>query len=163
MNNIYLTGMPGSGKTTLAQGAAEKTNMKFVDLDALVEEKYCGSINEIFAEHGEAYFRGLEKAALKEAAAASGLFVATGGGIVLDPENVNIMQQSGTIIFIDRPLSNLLLDIETEKRPLLKEGREALVKLYEKRYEIYKSTADKIIINDGGTQEALDKLLTLLI
>ena len=159
VNNIYLTGMPGSGKSALGKEASRELNKEFIDMDSLIENKAGKSINEIFNEEGEASFRALEKEVLKNVSECSGLLVSTGGGIILDPENVQRMKESGTVILIDRPLELLVKYIDIRKRPLLKNGKEEIRNLYQKRYDLYRKSADIVLINDNGMEKALEKLL----
>ena len=159
MNNIYLTGMPGSGKSALGKEASRELNKEFIDMDSLIENKAGKSINKIFNEEGEASFRALEKEVLKNVSECSGLLVSTGGGIILDPENVQRMKESGTVILIDRPLELLVKYIDIRKRPLLKNGKEEIRNLYQKRYDLYRKSADIVLINDNGMEKALEKLL----
>ncbi len=135
--NVVLTGMPGSGKTTAGKIIAEKLNFKFIDTDDIITEKY-GNISDIFAAHGEEYFRKIEKEVILEASAQSGAVISTGGGAVLADENIKNLHHNGKIYFIDRPISDIL---PTSDRPLSSD-RASLEKRYAERFEIYKNTAD---------------------
>ena len=162
MNNIYLIGMPGCGKSALGKAAAKELNKGFIDMDSHIEDKAGKTINEIFCEEGEASFRMKEKDALKNISECTDLLVSTGGGIILDQENVQRMKESGTVILIDRPLELLVKYIDIRKRPLLKKGREEIINLHQKRYDLYLESADKILINDNGFESALLKLLNYI-
>ena len=107
------------------------------------------SISEIFADDGEAAFRELERAAVAKAAAESGAVIATGGGAVLDPRNVDALKRNGIVLFLDRPLSMLS---GTPDRPLARDG-EALRRRFEERYPIYCAAADDIIPGAGSVDE----------
>ena len=96
--NIVLTGYMASGKTTVGKALAKKLGMAFVDTDLMVEEKAGMKISEIFEKYGEAHFRSLEKDAVKEASKMDGVIIATGGGVVLDNENVSNLRQNGSVI-----------------------------------------------------------------
>lgn len=98
MNNIYLVGFMGSGKTSVGRELARKKKWQFLDLDDLIELREKRAISDIFSKEGEPYFRRIEKRALKEVAAEKKFVVSCGGGIVLDQENIKIMKETGKII-----------------------------------------------------------------
>ena len=94
MNNIYIIGMPGCGKSSLMSDVKKRLSVASLDLDSYIEEKNGKTISEIF-EDGEIAFRLLETKALKEVSKLDNLLVATGGGIVTAEENIGIMKRSG--------------------------------------------------------------------
>lgn len=152
--NLVLTGMPGSGKSTVGRLLAEMTGRKFVDTDRLITEKH-GDIATIFETRGEQEFRNLETEAVKEAAKQCGCVIATGGGAVLRNENVDALKSNGRIFFIDRPLEEL---IPTEDRPLSRDT-DAIRKRYEERYGIYTKTADAVIKVEGSADTVAKSIL----
>lgn len=156
--NIVLTGMPGSGKSTIAKALSKKLSKEFFDTDTLVVEKDGRQISEIFSCDGEEYFRNAETEAIKSVSQKSGVIIATGGGAVLRPENIDYLSSNGKIFFLDRPLDDI---IPTKDRPLAK-SREALEKRFNERYPIYKETADEIIDVDGNIQSTVNKILEFL-
>ncbi len=155
--NIVLTGMPGSGKSTIGAAISAKTGRELIDTDELIVEMAGMPITEIFSRFGEAHFRDLETEAVKQAAARSGVIIATGGGAVLRSENVAALKMNGRIFYIDRPLSMLL---PTDDRPLAG-TREAIIKRFEERHEIYEATADAIVENSGTVEGAMWKILRI--
>ena len=148
--NIVLTGMPGSGKTTIGRMLANQLNRGFIDTDELIVNKAGCAISEIFAKHGETYFRDLETEIIKEIAPRSGCVIATGGGAVLRPENVEALKMNGKLYFLDRDPALL---IPTEDRPLAS-SEEALLKRNKERYGIYRETADETV-PDNDPPEAV--------
>ena len=137
--NIVLTGMPGSGKSTVGAILAKQMEREFVDTDDLVVRAAGKSIPEIFAEHGETYFRDLETRVIREEVSQrSGLIVATGGGVILKQENVDLLSHNGRLYFLDRPLEDLL---PTEDRPLASSA-EAIRMRYRERYARYCETCN---------------------
>ena len=100
--NVVLIGMPGSGKSCVGAALAERLGMPLVETDAMVVEKTGRSIPDIFAQDGEAAFRREETAAARRAAAMEGTVISTGGGIILRPENMEILSATGTVYFLDR-------------------------------------------------------------
>jgi shikimate dehydrogenase len=149
--NVVLTGMPGSGKTTVGKLLAAMLGRAFIDTDKLIEEKY-GAISNIFETDGEKRFRELETEAVKKVSKNCGCVIATGGGAILRAENVEALKSNGRIFFIDRPLEAL---IPTEDRPLARDV-EAIKKRYEERCGIYNETAD-VVIKVNGTPECVSK------
>lgn len=146
--NIVLIGMPSSGKTTVGRLLSEMTGRELCDTDEYIVKKIGMPISEFFAKHGEAEFRKIEKETVAELAATGGKIIATGGGAVLDGDNVRALKRNGTIVFLDRAPENL---IATDDRPLASK-RSALEKLYAERYEIYSSVAE-VTINANKTPE----------
>ena len=143
--NLVLVGMPSCGKTTLGKMLALELNKEFVDTDNEIVKTAGMSISEIFEKFGEAHFRNIETEVILNLSKNQGLVIATGGGAVLKPENINALSQNGKIIFIDRPLDML---ITTDDRPL-SSNREALEKRYIERYSIYCFASDVRINADG--------------
>ena len=146
-NNLYLTGMMGSGKTSIGKVLALYTGLKFVDVDDLIAEDAGMTIPQIFEKEGEEGFRARERAALEKTAQTPNLIVATGGGAILREENVDIMHRAGLILFIDRPVEHILEDIDFSGRPMLREGAESVRKIHEARYPLYRQRCDVILDN----------------
>lgn len=116
---VYFIGMPGSGKSTVAAMVAEKLGFEFIDLDCKIEQTARCSIPELFRSHGETYFRELETLALADVLQKKDCIIATGGGIVKDIHNLELMQ--GIIIYLSVPVELLQERIMQSKieRPLL--------------------------------------------
>jgi shikimate kinase len=155
--NIVLTGIMGCGKTTIGRLLAEKLCIEFIDLDRYIEEKW-GCINELF-QKGEEYFRDIESQSVVEVSNKDGVVIATGGGVVKRMKNVAALKKNGIIFFIDRPLEDILSDIDTSERPLLKEGKERLIQIFKERYSLYISTCDVHIKNNGDIQPVVDDII----
>ena len=152
--NIVLTGMPGSGKSTIGKALSEKLGKEFIDTDELIIKNEKMPISEIFARHGESYFRFAETEAIKEASAKSGFVIATGGGAVLKKENVDYLRSNGKIFFLNRPIEDIL---PTDDRPL-SSTRADLQKRFDERYPIYQKTADEEIFVDGKVENAVRRI-----
>lgn len=159
MGNIYLTGMMGCGKSTLARRVAQAAGLRALDLDRAIEGDAGMSITRIFAEKGEEYFRELESNVLFDVHRLDGLVVATGGGTILSDRNYELMRHSGIIIFIDRPVEDIVSTVDTSRRPLLKDGPEKARAIMEQRRQRYESTATRIVRNDGTTAQAVRRIL----
>lgn len=147
--SIVLIGMPSSGKTTVGRILAEKCGKQLADTDEYIVRKIGIPISDFFAKHGEAEFRKIEKETVAELSATGGRIIATGGGAVLDAENVRALKQNGVLVFLDRRPENL---IATDDRPLASR-RSALEKLYAERYDIYCAAAE-LHIDANTTPEA---------
>ena len=142
MNNIYITGMMGCGKTTLGKELAKAAGRPFVDLDDEIVRRAGKSIPEIFAEEGEEAFRQRETEALRALSERENLIVACGGGTILREENVALMRETGRVLLNDRPLSRILSDITYDGRPVIAGGEEKLRRVYAERYTLYRKTCD---------------------
>lgn len=152
--NIVLIGMPGSGKSTIGKALSQKTGKEFLDTDEMIVSSY-GNISDIFSQKGEEYFRDIESEAVLEASKLSGKIIATGGGAILRNKNVEHLRQNGCIVFLDRPLCDI---IPTDDRPLSKDIR-ALEKRFEERYDKYLSAADVKIDIDGIVENSVNKIM----
>ncbi|MCK9604528.1 MAG: shikimate kinase [Candidatus Omnitrophica bacterium] len=147
MNNIYLVGFMGTGKTSVGKELAKKKKWPFVDLDELIEFKEKRLIADIFAKDGEPYFRRVEKQVLKEVSKEKKLVVACGGGIVINPENIRIMKENGVMICLTAsPKVILKRTSGYAHRPLLNVREpEKQISLLLKLRSPYYAKADKII------------------
>lgn len=155
MENIILIGMPGCGKSTVGQELAHRLGRKFVDADSVVEEQAGLSIPEIFAAEGEAGFRQKETAVLSQLGKESGTVIATGGGCVTREENLPLLRQNGTIIWLKRDLALL----PTEGRPLSQAGKAE--EMYRIRKPLYQAFADAVVDNTTPAQ-AVASILNIL-
>lgn len=142
--NIVLCGFMGCGKTTLGQQLASLTGREFIDTDAYIEGKTGLTINEIFAKYGEDYFRALEKKCISKVAQKSNCIIATGGGTVLDKDNVLSLKSNGKIFFLDVPFDVICHRVyRCTNRPLAQNlDKSNLKKLFNTRQKIYKACAD---------------------
>lgn len=160
-NKIVIIGMPGSGKTTIGRRLAEKTKKKFIDLDEYIVKSTGKTIPELF-ENGEEYFRKIETKACMEIAGYNDLIISTGGGVIKKSINMKVLRKNAVIIFLDRPVKYIMGDIKVQSRPLLKEGKEKLLALYEERYALYKKYADVIIVNNRKMKEVMDDFIEVM-
>ena len=100
MKNLYLIGFMGAGKSTIAKVLAKKCPAKRIEMDQLIEEQQGMAITDIFAAHGENYFRDLETELLRSFSESTGYVVSCGGGSVLRDENAALMKENGCIVFL---------------------------------------------------------------
>lgn len=124
MGAVILTGFMGTGKSSVGRFLARTSGREFLDLDALIVAGAGRSINEIFAEEGEPFFRSLETAELRRLVGRQGDFVlATGGGAVLAPENRAIFRELGTVVNLTAPSDAISHRLRhATDRPLLSDG-----------------------------------------
>lgn len=153
--NVVLTGMPASGKTTVGKTIAENLGKTFCDTDELIVKKAGMTIPEIFEKFGEEYFRDLESSVIKEISGRTGVVIATGGGAVLRNENVRALKLNGKIFFLDRAPEKL---IPTEDRPTAS-TTEQIMKRYEERYPIYKSSCDYVVSDKETVLDAATEII----
>ena len=139
--SIVLTGMPGSGKTTVGKLLAAQLGRRFYDSDDEITSRTGRTPNEIIREDGEAAFRDVERDVIAALALEPGCVIATGGGAILRGENIRHLRANGRTFFLDRPLDDIL---PTDDRPLSSD-RAALEKRYAERYPVYTATADAVI------------------
>ncbi len=152
--NIVLTGMPGSGKSTVGK-LLKIDGFEFIDTDEEIKKRAGCTIKELIDDKGEHYFRDLESEVIKDVSANSCRIISTGGGAILREENVDCLKRNGKLFFIDASLERLK---PTDDRPL-SNNYEKLEKLYSERIDIYKSTAD-IIVPDMKTPYELAEYIT---
>ena len=158
MKNIILIGMPGCGKTTFGRKLAEELGRDFYDADEVLVMRERRTIEDFFAE-SEAAFREAETRTLKYLAEMEGVIIATGGGAVTRPENMELLSKNGTIVFIDRKPEKIYATINDVVRPLLADDKLRLFNLYNDRIELYKEYATYLIGNNGASEETVEKLL----
>jgi len=120
MRNIVLVGFMGTGKTSVGRQLADRLGLAFVDMDAVIEAHEGRPVPRIFAESGEPYFRALERDRVRELAARDGLAIATGGGVVLNPDNTRDFSLSGVLVCLTASPETILARVAAEThRPLL--------------------------------------------
>lgn len=158
--HVFIIGMPGSGKTSLGRRAARELGLSFTDTDArILSAMGCEDMQELYAKCGEAGYRRAEHNMLVQVTRETPGIISTGGGMIIDPVNRQIMRAWGLIILIERPLEDLLGDIKLERRPnLLEKGLSEVERLYAERMPVYHKTADIILRNDQGYHMGLYSL-----
>jgi len=156
MQNIILIGMPGCGKSTVGFKLARTTSRWLVDADQELVKRAGMEIPAYMEKYGLDAFRKLESEVLRELGKESGLVIATGGGCVTKEENYPSLHQNGTMIWLQRELSQL----PTAGRPISQsEGVEAI---YEKRKPLYEAFSDIAVQNTGNVDETVEQILNML-
>ena len=152
LENVVLIGMPGCGKSSVAQRLGERLGREVVECDAYIEQQAGKTIPEIFAEGGETAFRRLETEALRELGKRSGIILSTGGGCVTRSENYPLLHQNGTIFWLLRSPWKL----PSDGRPLSQaESAEAM---YARREPMYRRFVDVKIDNEGAIERAVEAI-----
>lgn len=159
--NIALIGMPGSGKSTLGKILSRKIDMEIIDVDTYIEKEEKKTISEIF-EMGEEYFRDIESKYVNKISDCEGTVICTGGGVIKKEINIKNLKKNSTIVFIDRPLEYIISDVEIDSRPLLKDNKEKIYKLFQERYELYKKYCDIHILNNKDMYMAVEAIIKKL-
>ena len=153
-----LIGLSGCGKSTVGAPLSRRLKMLFVDMDSYIVRKEGKSVREIFAQNGEAYFRARETEAAKNLSECGGKVIATGGGVVLNPRNIEYLKQNGIVVFLDRTPDEILKKINLEIRPLLAEKKEKLYEMDAARRPLYEQSANLTVRGSASVAETAEKL-----
>ena len=161
--HIFLIGMMGCGKSTIGQRLAARLQAPFLDLDDDIVAFEGRNIPDIFAAVGDAGFRLCETAALRRACAAPPCVVATGGGIITREENIALMRESGLVIFLCRPLEDMIRDVRQDTRPnLAGDKAERMRTLFAAREALYRRAAHVEFCNSHAPDEDAAQLAGLI-
>lgn len=163
MANLVLIGFMGSGKTSVAKELSKLTGMKAVDTDAMIEKKSGKKIKTIFAQKGEAYFRILESKAAIKAAGMKNTVIATGGGIIKNPDNIKALKKTGTVIFLKNSFSVAEARLKNKKdRPLFsRDNMKQAKRLFRERLPVYAGSADITVNTDKKSiKEAVEEIVS---
>ena len=158
----------GAGKTTIGNELSKILDYKFIDMDDEIEKRIGMSIVEIFQIYGENKFRELVTNLLKEVILQDKIIISTGGGIIKEKINREILKNEDNVFFLDGSINTLINHIsnETDKRPLLKSSNNLYKKiknLLNERYENYeKCSKIKIDINNKNINEVTSQILVYI-
>ena len=162
--SIFLIGMMGSGKSSTGPILAEILKYKYVDLDVLIEKLTKKTIDKVFSEEGEEYFRDLETQCLQEIIKLPSVVVSTGGGVVLKKENWGFLRQ-GIIVWLDinKEIALNRLNSKDNIRPLLKGNIDIKYEeIFQTRKDIYAQADLRVEINNEGVKNVAKKILNAL-
>ena len=164
--NIFIVGPMGSGKTTVGKIVASELFLDFHDTDVKIEDSTGVTIDWIFDIEGEAGFRKRETTILKEMVALNSIVLATGGGIVIEEENRELLASRGTVFYLHTPLNTQVERTAKDKdRPLLKDKdpEKVLADLQELRQSLYEEVSDHIIDTEGKSgSEVANEIVRLV-
>ena len=163
--NIVLVGFMGSGKSTVGKKLAGRLGMTFVDMDTIIEERAGKPIPRIFAEEGEPHFRTLERALAGELSLRTGLVIACGGGVVLNPDNIRDYNRSGLVVCLTAtPEVIFERTSRARNRPLLEERdrMQRILDLLEKRRTLYASIPHKVDTSTVSAERVVETILKMI-
>lgn len=165
--NIVLIGFMGTGKTSVGLALAKRLGRPAHDADALIEAEEHRKIAQIFEERGEDYFRQLEKKKIEELSELEGVILTTGGGAILDPENVERLKKNGVLICLSASTETILKRVgRSRNRPLLKKAadpQKAVEELLARRRSQYEHAADATVVTDGKTPDEVARMIETLL
>jgi len=164
--NIFIVGPMGSGKTTVGKIVASELFLDFYDTDSTIEEKTGVTIDWIFDIEGEGGFRKRETLVLKDLVALNSIVLATGGGIVIEDENRELLASRGTVFYLHTPLNTQIERTAKDKdRPLLKNknASEVLINLQNARQFLYEEVSDYIIDTENKSGSEVAKEIVKLV
>ena len=145
MNNLFLIGFMGAGKSSVSAGLGRMLGREVVEMDERIAAQEGMSIPELFAQKGEPYFRACETALLKSFAQGAPRIVSCGGGVPLREENVAAMRESGTVVLLTASPEVILERVkDSDERPLLQGHKDVpyIAALMEQRRPKYEAAAD---------------------
>lgn len=162
--NIVLVGFMGTGKTSVGKGLARRLGLEFLDMDKVIVERQNKSIQQIFAENGEPFFRMLEKNLAKELSAQKGRVIATGGGIVLNPDNIKAFSGTGLVVCLTATPEAILKRVERDTtRPLLATGDKMtkITELLNARKHLYDAIPVRIDTSALQVPDVINRIIAI--
>ena len=162
--NLVLTGMMGVGKSTVGRKLAKKLKLKFADIDQIIESKEKTTINAIFKNKGEDYFRKIETKVTLEELKKINLVIALGGGAFINKKIRQEVKDSSVSFWLDASLKSLLPRLKNlKKRPLLNKDNleKKMNKIYSERKKIYDKSNFKIKCDSMKIDEIVNKVIKL--
>jgi shikimate kinase len=161
-DKIYLVGFMAAGKTTVARALARRLDWQAVDVDELIEQREHLTVSDIFAKHGEAYFRAREREVLLDQTAPRHLVVATGGGTFADPQNRAAINQDGVSVWLDVPLDRLIDRVPADRRRPLAADRAGFERLYHQRRAAYEQAHVRLDAGRASVDALVEQLVDWL-
>ncbi len=161
--NLYLVGFMGTGKTTIGRAAAQRMGFTLLDSDQEIERASGKTIADIFAQEGEAAFRAKERAFIESGHPDRGCVVACGGGLVVQPGMLDLLNRRGVVVCLHASLETILRRTQGNRtRPLLNvdtDPLERIRQLYAAREPIYKRAGSVLLTDARPTADILAHLL----
>lgn len=161
-DKIYVVGFMAAGKTTLARALANRLDWRAVDIDELIEQRERCSVSEIFARHGEPYFRAVERAVLLDQLPPRHLVVATGGGTFVDPSNRAAINGDGVSIWLDVPLDRAIARLPSDGRRPLAADRTEFERLYHQRRAAYQQAHLRVEAGRASADALVEEVIDWL-
>ncbi len=165
MKNLVLVGFMGSGKTSAGKLAAQRLSMTFVDMDDVIEQRHGQTISEIFESKGEAFFRQHVRELVRELTTKQDQVIATGGGVVLDPNNIRDLGRKGVVIccWVDQRVAHERTK-HAKRRPLLESDTDRLTRiesLLRQRESLYKAIPNRIDTSAMTVEQQADEIVRI--
>jgi shikimate kinase len=161
-DKVYLVGFMAAGKTTVARALAKRLDWQAADIDELIEQREHLSVADIFARHGEAYFRAVERAVLLEQMPARHRVVATGGGTFVDPQNRAAINSDGVSVWLDVPLERAIARMPADGRRPLAADRAEFERLFRARREAYQLAHVRLDAGRASVDALVEQLVDWL-
>lgn len=161
-DKVYLVGFMAAGKTSVGRALARRLDWKFIDIDDLIERQEHLTVAEIFARHGEPYFRAAERAILLDQLNARHAIVATGGGTFADPQNRAAIRNDGVSVWLDAPLERVIARMPADGRRPLAADRADLERLYEGRRLAYEQAHVRLDAGRASVDALVEQLIDWL-
>jgi shikimate kinase len=161
-DKVYLVGFMAAGKTTVARALAKRLDWQSVDIDELIEQRERLAVSDIFAKHGEGYFRALERQILLEQAQPRHLVVATGGGTFVDAHNRSAINRDGVSVWLDVPLDRLVDRVPADGRRPLAADRAGFERLYHQRRAAYEQAHVRLDAGRASVDALVEQLVDWL-
>lgn len=162
MKHIVLTGMMGTGKSTVGRRLAQLLGRSFVDTDHLIEEEEGRTIPAIFQQEGEGYFRQREVAVAKALAQKEELVIACGGGLPTVADAIGPLYDGGTVFFLNRDPREIYKTVSMAGRPLGQGGQADFLARFAQRETIYRQWSHYEITGHSTSEQAVTKILEVL-
>jgi shikimate kinase len=143
-DKVYLVGFMGAGKSSVARALARRIDWRSVDVDEMIEQREHQAVAQIFAKHGELYFRALERQVLMDQIPTRHLVVATGGGTFVDPQNRAVINRDGLSVWLDVPIDRLIARVPADGRRPLAADRAEFERLYIARRTAYEQATYRV-------------------
>ena len=161
-DKLYLVGFMGAGKTSVARALARRLDWKTEDIDERIERRERRDIPSIFRQHGEPYFRAVEREELIALLPQRGTVVATGGGTVVDAGNRELMLRDGAVVWLDVPFSTVLDRVPLDGRRPLAADRLEMEQLYNQRLMAYRQAHLRVDAGRGSVEALVDQIVEWL-
>jgi len=162
--NLFLTGMMATGKSVIGEIVARKLAYVFIDTDSVIERQLSLPVMDIFAMHGEDFFRQRETALLPEIISREHQVIATGGGLLTNHGNMAAAFANGLVILLHAPIAVLVARLNNATdRPLLNgfSPEERLREIYDCRAEFYEGIRHQVDTSSGNIAQAADEIIVL--
>jgi shikimate kinase len=161
-DKVYLVGFMAAGKTTVARALAKRLDWQAIDIDEQIEQRERLSVRDIFALHGESYFRAAERTVLFDHIAPRHAVVATGGGTFVDPMNRAAINRDGVSVWLDVPLDRVIARMPPDGRRPLAADRLEFERLYHTRRNAYQHAHVRLDAGRASVDELVEQLVEWL-